>query len=116
VLGLADIQIRNRMMQDTIHQAVTRSGVRDPENEQEKLVIVPDVASSAYEARQFPGCRPPKQLDIRLEEVVKPVGRPKVHVSAAARQKAYWRRNIEEKRRKSAEAKRMRRKTKGGKR
>ena len=115
VLGLTDIQIRNRMMRDTIHQAVTRSSIRDPENEQEKLVIVPDVASSEYESKQFPGCPFPKQLDIRLEEIVKPAGRPKVHANAAERQRAYWQRNTEEKR-KMKVAERMKRKRAGGNR
>jgi hypothetical protein len=55
VIGASGVEIHTAIHKSTIYQAVTRISVRDPENTNEKLIIVPDHDSAQWLQQQFPG-------------------------------------------------------------
>lgn len=77
------------------YQSVMRTSIRDPQNDQPKTIIVPDVGLAEYLQSLFPGSRVEK-LDSRIPSVpVKKNGRPRKHND---RRSVYRKRKQEKKR------------------
>ena len=55
-LGFTAEQVKAAIMAESVYQAVSRSALRDPANDQPVLAIVPDLACADFLAARFPGC------------------------------------------------------------
>jgi hypothetical protein len=74
----------------TVYQAIMRTSLRDPDNKQEKHIIVPDKRAADYLAKYFPGCTVVrnKHLPVITQADVSQGGRPKAWVSDEQRNDA----------------------------
>lgn len=85
-LGFTAEQVKAAIMSESVYQAVCRSALRDPANDQPVLAIVPDLACAEFLAKRFPGC-----TVSALGETEPPAksagGRPRQHADDASRKR-----------------------------
>lgn len=91
--GITDEAVRRALAYATAYQSVMRISIREPHNLNPKEAIVPDSGHAAYLAPLFPDCRI-ENVESRIPQspVLRLVGRPRLHVSAAEKQAEYRRR------------------------
>jgi hypothetical protein len=93
--GLSSQEVKTAIYHATAYQAVMRTSIRDPNNQQRKHIIVPDQPVAAYLQSKFPGSR----LERLTEEAIikaKKNGRPRKYKSHAEQQAAYRQRTKEQ--------------------
>ena len=85
--GVDGDEVRDSYYHQAIYQAYLRTAERDLSSRAEKKLIVMDKQAADWLVTLFPRARV-GQLGSRIKPVSNPVGRPKKHADAAARQRA----------------------------
>jgi hypothetical protein len=94
--GVDEDSVRRAVYCSAVYQSVMRSSVRDPNNSEPKIIIVPDISAARYLQGRFPG----SQVEKLKTELVdwdgsKNAGRPRKYQSDIKRHAEYRRRKKE---------------------
>ena len=96
--GVDDDSLRRAVYCSAVYQAVMRSSIRDPDNSEPKIIIVPDISAARYLQDRFPGSTIEKlTTQIPESENSSKPGRPRKYCSAKERQAEYRRRKRQSK-------------------
>jgi hypothetical protein len=88
-LGVSPDDLRQLIYYSTVHQAATRTSLRDPDSTEPVTILVPDLGAAEYLASKIAGAKV-EWVDVDWQpEAAKPMGRPNQYASHAARQAAY---------------------------
>jgi hypothetical protein len=86
VFGIEGEELRRAIYCASVYQAVMRTSIRDPNNENEKVVIVPDLAAAEYLHEVFPGSNIDRlETSIPIRVSGRGAGRPRIHASGNER-------------------------------
>jgi hypothetical protein len=89
--GLNGGEVKRAIYLAALYQSVMRTSIRDPNNKEQKTIIVPDKAAALYLERVFPGSRIEKLETTIPDDVglLKKVGRPRRYQNPNDRKVAY---------------------------